>query len=170
MSYCVAGFVFSSRARSKRTSRRTIQVVWSRPSSATMLPAGNLPVAVMTARSPAEAVKSVGVAGEAETSGKVSDVGASVDTLDRLLSGLGLLLGVVADVLLAIPDHLLLELEDAVDQSFRRRRAAGHVDVDRDDLVDALHHVVGAVEAAGAGAGSHGDHPLGVRHLVVDLL
>src|SRR4051794_15231208 len=115
MSYCVAGFVFSSRARSKRTSRRTIQVVWSRPSSTVMLPAGNLPVAVMTARSPSAAVKSVWAAGETAASG---GGGVSVDTLDRLLSGLGLLFGVMADVLPAVPDHLLLELEDAVDQPF----------------------------------------------------
>src|SRR5256885_10584013 len=36
-------------------------------------------------------------------------------------------------------------------RSLRGRRAARHVDVDGDDLVDPLHHVVGAVEAARAG-------------------
>ena len=47
----------------------------------------------------------------------------------------------------------------------------GHVHVDRDDLVDALHHaVVARVRAAVRGAGAHRDHPLGVRHLLVQQL
>src|SRR5512143_2853195 len=45
----------------------------------------------------------------------------------------------------AVAVDLLLDLENAVDQAFGRRRAAGHVDVHRDELVDALDHVVGAV-------------------------
>src|SRR5512140_2580787 len=51
---------------------------------------------------------------------------------------------------------LLFQLQDSVDQPFGSRRTAGHPDVDRDDLVDALHDVVGAIEAAGGCAGAHG--------------
>ena len=58
---------------------------------------------------------------------------------------------------------------DPVDQLLGRRRAAGHVDVDRDDLVDPLRDVVRAVEAARGGADAHRDDPLGLGHLVVDL-
>ena len=65
---------------------------------------------------------------------------------------------------------LLFQLEDRVHQAVRRRRAARHPDVDRDDLVDALHDVVGAIEAARGRAGAHGDDVLRLRHLVVDLL
>src|SRR3954452_22002294 len=107
MSNCVAGFSFSSRATSKRTSRLTIQVGWSSPSWGRMLPAGNL------ART---AARSAG----AEVAG-LDGGGASVDTL-------GLLLGLLCDGVLAVPvfhtvplavaDDLLLELEEAVDQPF----------------------------------------------------
>src|SRR5437879_4542853 len=36
--------------------------------------------------------------------------------------------------------NALLQEHDALEQGFRARRAARHVDVDRDDLVDALGH------------------------------
>ena len=45
----------------------------------------------------------------------------------------------------------------------------GQVDVDRDDVVDALHDGVVVEHAAGAGADTHRDDPLGLGHLVVDL-
>src|SRR5205823_11370185 len=51
----------------------------------------------------------------------------------------------------------------------RPRRAAGHMDVDGDDLVHALEHGVVVEHAAGARAGAHGYHPLRLEHLVVDL-
>src|SRR4051794_37113905 len=143
MSNCVCGFSFSSRATSKRTSFLTIQVGWSSPSCGITLPAGSL----------ARTASSSGVA-------VVSDCGgASVDTL-----GLLLVLGfpVQLPLMLAVAGDLLLELEDAVHQPLRRGRTARDVDVHRDNLVDPLHHVVGAVEAARAGAGAHRDHPLGV--------
>ena len=41
------------------------------------------------------------------------------------------------------PVDLLLQGHDAVDEGFGPRRAAGHVDVDRHDAVDALGHGVG---------------------------
>src|ERR1051325_7169961 len=65
---------------------------------------------------------------------------------------------------------LLGELEDAVHQPLRRRRAARHPDIDGDDLVDALDDVIRAVEAAGAGAGAHADDVLRLGPLVVDFL
>ena len=66
------------------------------------------------------------------------------------------------------PD-LLVEADDPLHQRLRPRRAAGHVDVDRDDPVDALEDRVVVEHAAGAGAGAHRDHPLRLEHLVVDL-
>ena len=45
---------------------------------------------------------------------------------------------------------LLLQQQHAVDQRFRGRRAAGHVDVDRHDAVAAAHHRVGIVIVAAA--------------------
>ncbi len=61
--------------------------------------------------------------------------------------------------------------EQGVHERLGARRAAGHVDVDRDDLVDALHHVVAVGEGAGAHrARSHRDDVLGERHLLVQEL
>ena len=45
----------------------------------------------------------------------------------------------------------------------------GHVDVDRHDLVDALDDRVVVEHPAAARAHAHGDDPLGLDHLVVDL-
>src|SRR6476661_1666798 len=42
----------------------------------------------------------------------------------------------------ALSHDLLLEQSDAVDQTFGPRRASRHVDIDRDDGIDALHHRV----------------------------
>lgn len=63
-----------------------------------------------------------------------------------------------------------LDGHDAFDQLFGARRAAGDVDVDGDELVAALDDGVGVEDAAGAGAGAHGDDPLGLGHLLVDAL
>ena len=64
---------------------------------------------------------------------------------------------------------LVVQLEDRVQQHLRPRRAAGQVDVDRHDVVDALHDRVVVEHAAGRRADAHGDDPLGLGHLVVDL-
>ncbi len=61
-----------------------------------------------------------------------------------------------------------LEAHEAFEEGFWARRAAGDVDVDGDDAVDALEDGVGAVHAAGGGAGAHGDAPFWFRHLVPD--
>src|SRR5438874_5116802 len=67
------------------------------------------------------------------------------------------------------PD-LLLQQQYAVEQRLRRRRASGHVDVDRHDPVAAAHDRVGIVIIAAAiGARPHRDHVTRLRHLVVDL-
>jgi hypothetical protein len=65
--------------------------------------------------------------------------------------------------LIAMPlgHDLLLQHHDAVHEPLRPRRAARHVDVDRDDGVDALHHGVVVEHAAGRGAGAHRDAHLG---------
>jgi len=64
--------------------------------------------------------------------------------------------------------NLLLELDEAVEESFGARGTAGNVDIDGEDAVDALEDGVGAVHAAGGGASAHGDNPFGFSHLVVD--
>src|SRR3954466_592959 len=65
---------------------------------------------------------------------------------------------------------LLLQLQDAVDQRFGRRWTTRHIDVDRNDAIAAANDRVGIVVVTAAiGAGTHGDDPLRLRHLVVDL-
>src|SRR5829696_6424658 len=61
----------------------------------------------------------------------------------------------------------LLEQHDALEQGLGPGRAARHVDVDGDELVDALGHGVGVpVGAAAVGAAAHGDDVLGPGHLL----
>ena len=63
----------------------------------------------------------------------------------------------------------LLQEHDALEERLGPRRAARHVDVDRKDLVDALGHGVAVpVGTAAVGARAHGDHVLGVGHLLVE--
>src|SRR2546422_4308553 len=63
----------------------------------------------------------------------------------------------------------LVQREDAVDEGLGTGGTSGHVDVDGNDLVDALDDGVVVEHAAAAGADAHGDDPLGFDHLVVDL-
>ena len=65
--------------------------------------------------------------------------------------------------------HLVVQLEDGVDQHLGSGRTAGEVHVDRHHVVDALDDRVVVEHAAGAGADAHREHPLGLGHLVVDL-
>src|ERR671911_1624730 len=65
--------------------------------------------------------------------------------------------------------HLLAELEHCVDQHFRSRRAAGQVHVHWHDMINTLDDRVVVEHAAGAGTHAHGQYPLRVGHLVVDL-
>src|SRR6266849_4093938 len=66
-------------------------------------------------------------------------------------------------------DLLLQDLE-AVEHLLGSRRAAGHVDVHRNDAVGALQGGVVVVEAARAGADAEGHHPFRFAHLLVDAL
>src|SRR5690606_20252412 len=66
-------------------------------------------------------------------------------------------------------DRLLQQLQ-ALQEGLGTGRAAGDVDVDRDELVDALNDRVDVVHATGVGAGTHGNHPLGLEHLLVQPL
>src|SRR4030095_1129227 len=43
-------------------------------------------------------------------------------------------------------------------------------DVYRDDLIDALHYVIGAIEPSRGRTGAHAQHPLGIGHLLVNSL
>src|SRR5678816_2740674 len=66
---------------------------------------------------------------------------------------------------------LLLEPDDPLEQRLRPGRAARDVDVDRQDLVDALGDRVRVpVRAAAVGARAHRDHVLRVGHLLVEPL
>jgi len=64
---------------------------------------------------------------------------------------------------------LLLELQNGVENGFWTRRAAGNVDIDGDDLIAALNDGIVIEHAAGGGASAHGDNPLGLGHLIVEL-
>ena len=64
---------------------------------------------------------------------------------------------------------LLLKLDDGIKYRFRRRRATRNVDVDWNDFVDALHHVIRPIETPARRARSHRDHPPWLSHLIVDL-
>ena len=68
------------------------------------------------------------------------------------------------------PLDLVLQVDDRLQQLLRPRRAAGDVDVHRDEAVDALHDGVGVEDAAGGGAGAHRDAPFRLRHLQPDPL
>src|SRR5262249_4790756 len=66
---------------------------------------------------------------------------------------------------------LVLDFEQPLEERLGPGRAARDVDVDRDDLVDALAHRVRVLEEpAAVGAAPHGDDEAGLRHLVVEAL
>ena len=63
----------------------------------------------------------------------------------------------------------LLDLEQAFGERLGARRATGDIDIDGDDLVDALDHRVAQLEqTAAVGARAHRQHILGIGHLVVE--
>ena len=63
-----------------------------------------------------------------------------------------------------LPRDLLLKAQDAVQQRLRPGRAAGDIDVDRDELVDALRDRVGVpVRATAVRAGAERDDVLAAR-------
>jgi hypothetical protein len=66
--------------------------------------------------------------------------------------------------------NLFLKFQHRVQNGLGNRRTARNVDIYRNDLVDALHHVVGAIESTTSCAGAHRDNPPRFGHLVIDLL
>lgn len=65
---------------------------------------------------------------------------------------------------------LPLQHQDPVHQSFSGRGAPRHVNINGDDPVDSPDDAVRIVVVpTSVGAATHGNHPLGLRHLVVDL-
>src|SRR5512135_658845 len=72
--------------------------------------------------------------------------------------------------------HFVLELhaldlfvqgDHSMDQRLGARRAAGHIHVHRHHLIHPLHHRIVVEDAAARSAITHGDHPLRLRHLVI---
>jgi hypothetical protein len=64
---------------------------------------------------------------------------------------------------------LVVQLEYCEEQHLRSRRAARQVDVDRHDVINALHDGVVVEHPAARCAYAHRDDPFGLGHLVVDL-
>jgi hypothetical protein len=66
--------------------------------------------------------------------------------------------------------YLLLQLEDAVHQRLRGRRASRNINIHGNDAVAPSGHTVAVVVVSTAvGAAAHGDNPSRLRHLIVDL-
>src|ERR1039458_648251 len=63
-----------------------------------------------------------------------------------------------------------LQLEEGIEQVFRTRWTTHHIDIHGYNLIHALQNRVGIEGTAYAGAGAHGDAPLGVWHLFPDAL
>src|SRR3954468_5679357 len=63
--------------------------------------------------------------------------------------------------------NLLLQLDDAVDERFGARRAAGHVHIPRNDLIYPLHERVVVEHPANGRARAHRDGVFRLGHLVV---
>jgi len=63
-----------------------------------------------------------------------------------------------------------LDSHDPLDQLFGSWWASGYVHVDRNELIAPLDAGVRVKDSARAGASAHRDHPLGLGHLLIDLL
>jgi hypothetical protein len=63
---------------------------------------------------------------------------------------------------------LLLQLHQPFDQGLGPRRAAGNIDIHRNQAVDPLQDRIAAIHAAARRAGTHRDAPFRLRHLVPD--
>src|SRR5436190_22758036 len=119
-------------------------------------------------RSACAASSACGSAGASATSIASTSPVLVVSVNDDRLPAPTLLQVVVADAFVLDP---LLEEHDPLDERLGPRRAPGHVDVDRDDLVDALGDGVGVpVGTAAVRTRAHRDHVLGIGHLLVETL
>src|SRR5574337_1349638 len=65
-------------------------------------------------------------------------------------------------------DDLFLQQHDPVDQLLRPGWTARNIDIYRNDLVHALNDGIGVEDSAAGSTCAHGDHPLWLRHLIVD--
>ena len=63
----------------------------------------------------------------------------------------------------------MLQFDDRLQNRFRPGRAAGDVNIHRNNLVNALYHRVVVIKPAGGSAYAHGNNPLGVGHLFINL-
>src|SRR6476620_2162320 len=89
---------------------------------------------------------------------------------DSFASGLDRLLRFERKDRMPVLRYLVLQHHDRVDHHFWARWASRNIDVDRNDLVDALHDRVVAVEPAARRARAERHHPFRIAHLVVDAL
>src|SRR5262249_41652555 len=64
--------------------------------------------------------------------------------------------------------NLVLQQHQAVEHLLGPRRAAGNIDVDRNDLIGARYRRVVLIETAGRCADAERDDPFGFGHLLVD--
>jgi len=62
---------------------------------------------------------------------------------------------------------LFLKLHQSQEEGLRPGRAAGHIDIHRQDLINTLDHTVHIIHAAGIRAAAHGDNPAGLGHLFI---
>ena len=62
--------------------------------------------------------------------------------------------------------NFLLQQRNGIDELLRTRRTAWNINIDGNDLIDALHQGVVLEDATRSGAGAHGHYPLGLRHLL----
>jgi hypothetical protein len=69
----------------------------------------------------------------------------------------------------ALGHDFVLQQRDGINQLLGAWRTSGDVDINGDNLIDALHQRVIIENAAGGGASSHGDDPLRFRHLLPEL-
>src|SRR5256885_5583070 len=65
--------------------------------------------------------------------------------------------------------NFLLQKSNGINQLLGTRRTAGHIYINRNDLIDALHQRVIVEYATRGGARAHRDHPLGFGHLLPKL-
>ena len=64
---------------------------------------------------------------------------------------------------------LLLKFDHRIQDGFRRRRAAWNVDIDRNDFIDALHHMIRSIKTTACRAGAHRNDPFRLGHLIINL-
>ena len=65
--------------------------------------------------------------------------------------------------------HYILKLHNAIKYSFRPRRATGYIDINRNNLVDALQHRIRVENTTTGGAGANSDYPTRFCHLQINL-